>query len=649
MRWSDRGCIGDSRSCHSEQDFPHRLSESIEVHMQIAKAHSVESVNDTSLHATTQFVEDFTRVVKDVDRLMTDIRSVAERETTFGHENGSRTKNGANLSVLTLQQHARSFLQSLSSLARFPDHIPLPYLEFDTDGQILRSNNECVRMLNGGTPVIGRSVFDFLARADIKRFRDHLAAVRQTDKPQHVQLSIFNKRRFLPLELWTRRQLVGGQMSYVGVIEPSEESRHASNSLSSSREGTLASLHALVVSLNNAHTLKSVADAFGDHCRQQFNSPAGMVFIERDGDLQLISHWHSARFSKKSLDPEMIRNGPVARAFRSRGPVLWGRDRTASSKISRHLGQLLDRSRCSSIVFLPISSPPKRPVGVLAMFVSCVDKAAPLVLDALRELARTVTGSVVRARAYDEALAARTTAERAVVRQEEFLSVLSHELKNPMMPILGWAIALGSGTLPAEKQNVAVDGIVRNVRSLNYLIDDLFDVARISAGKLRLARTQMRIQEVAREALSSVQSVAEKKKLRISTDISEGIPPFRADPARLRQVLVNLLNNAVKFTTEGGMIALKIFKRGNSVEFTVTDTGKGIAPKFLPLVFDRFRQDYRSSKPKETGLGLGLAIVREIIGLHGGSIRAYSEGVDKGATFRVRIPMHTKHGQAVHS
>ena len=226
---------------------------------------------------------------------------------------------------------------------------------------------------------------------------------------------------------------------------------------------------------------------------------------------------------------------------------------------------------------------------------------------------------------------------------------LSHELKNRMMPILGWAIALGSGTLPAEKQNVAVDGIVRNVRSLNYLIDDLFDVARISAGKLRLARTQMRIQEVAREALSSVQSVAEKKKLRISTDISEGIPPFRADPARLRQVLVNLLNNAVKFTTEGGMIALKIFKRGNSVEFTVTDTGKGIAPKFLPLVFDRFRQDYRSSKPKETGLGLGLAIVREIIGLHGGSIRAYSEGVDKGATFRVRIPMHTKHGQAVHS
>jgi signal transduction histidine kinase len=283
------------------------------------------------------------------------------------------------------------------------------------------------------------------------------------------------------------------------------------------------------------------------------------------------------------------------------------------------------------------------------MFVSCGDKAAPLVLDALRELARTVTGSVVRARAYDEALVARNTAERAVVRQEEFLSVLSHELKNPMMPILGWAIALGSGTLPAEKQNVAIDGIVRNVRSLNYLIDDLFDVARISAGKLRLARTQMRIQEVAREALSSVQSVAEKKKLRMSTDISEGIPPFRADPARLRQVLVNLLNNAVKFTTEGGMIALKIFKRGNSVEFTVTDTGKGIAPKFLPLVFDRFRQDYRSSKPKETGLGLGLAIVREIIGLHGGSIRAYSEGVDKGATFRVRIPMHTKHGQAVHS
>jgi signal transduction histidine kinase len=288
-------------------------------------------------------------------------------------------------------------------------------------------------------------------------------------------------------------------------------------------------------------------------------------------------------------------------------------------------------------------------VGVLAIVLSSTEKSAPLVVDALRELGRTVSGSFVRALAYDEAQAARTAAEKAVVRQEEFLSVLSHELKNPMMPILGWAIALGSGTLPAEKQNVAIDGIVRNVRNLNYLIDDLFDVARVSAGKLRLQRVQMRIQEVAREALTTVQPAAEKKRLRISTDISEGIPPFLADPARLRQVLVNLLNNAVKFTPEGGMIALKISRRGNSVQFTVTDTGKGIAAKFLPLVFERFQQDYRSSKPKESGLGLGLAIVREIVGLHGGSIRAYSEGPDKGAMFLVRIPMHAKHGEAVHS
>src|SRR5262249_3323322 len=208
---------------------------------------------------------------------------------------------------------------------------------------------------------------------------------------------------------------------------------------------------------------------------------------------------------------------------------------------------------------------------------------------------------------------------------------------------LGWSIALGSGTLPSDKQNLALEGIVRNIRTLNYMIEDLFDAARISSGKLRLQPAETRIQDVAREALAAIQNAVESKKLRISTDISEAIPPFTADSRRLQQVLVTLLNNAVKFTPAGGSVSLHVRRRAGMIECVVSDTGRGIERKFLPFVFDRFRQEDRHSKVHSVGLGLGLAIVREIVDLHGGSIQAMSEGTDKGSTFIVRLPMHRRY------
>jgi len=252
----------------------------------------------------------------------------------------------------------------------------------------------------------------------------------------------------------------------------------------------------------------------------------------------------------------------------------------------------------------------------------------------------------VRARAYDAAIAACVKAVNASHRKDEFITILSHELKNPMMPIMGWAVALSSGTLPLDKQTQALDGIVRNVKALNYLIEDLFDAARISSGKLRLQPAETRIQQVAREALATIQHTAEMKKLRISTDISEAVPPFIADSRRLQQVLINLLNNAVKFTPEGGSVSIKIRRRGDFVECIVADSGKGIERKFLPFVFDRFRQENRPSKLCAGGLGLGLGIVREIVALHRGSVKALSDGPDKGATFILRLPMRRKNGQA---
>jgi signal transduction histidine kinase len=215
-----------------------------------------------------------------------------------------------------------------------------------------------------------------------------------------------------------------------------------------------------------------------------------------------------------------------------------------------------------------------------------------------------------------------------------------------MTPILSWAVALTSGALPRGQQSFALDAIIRNVRALNYLIDDLLDFARISCGKLRLEPAEMRIQEVVREAVTATQQAAEDKKLHITTDISEGVPPFYADPQRVRQVLINLLNNALKFTPPGGSVMLKVVRRGDQVECDVTDTGKGIGPEFLPFVFDRYRQEHRAQREKTAGLGLGLSIVREIVELHGGTVKARSRGPHQGTTLSFRLPLRQKRARA---
>ncbi len=403
----------------------------------------------------------------------------------------------------------------------------------------------------------------------------------------------------------------------------------------------LRSIHELVIDLSRAQTVKSMADRVANYCGKTFRSPAGAIFLERNGDLEIISQWRSRQGPKKHLAEEMIKNGPVARAFRTGKAIFCHTQRTSRSSVSRYLYRLLKQYRSGTVTFLPIRMSEQQPVGVLGMILPHFDEFSSM-RDNLVQLGRVVSGSIVRARAYDEALAARVQAENVIHSKDEFLSMLSHELKNPMMPILGWAVALSSGTLPADKQNVALEGIVRNVRALNYLVEDLFDAARITSGKLRLELGEVRIQDVAREALAAIQHSVESKKLRISTDISEAIPPFIADARRLQQALMNLLNNAVKFTPGGGSVALRVRRYNDNVECIVSDTGKGIERKFLPFVFERFRQENRSSKVRAAGLGLGLAIVREIAELHGGSIEAWSEGSDKGSTFILRLPLRRR-------
>ena len=600
--------------------------------------------NGDSLHPAARFVTDFTGLLTAVDRLMVDVGVTVETA-------GNRPKSNGELSPLTLsgtisalRGHAQSFVKSIKHFGSPLDRIPIPCMELDERARIVRANEECAEILNGSAAQLsGKSLFSFVAGTDIKRLRKYLGVARQTNKPSVVHVSIMNRRGNRRVELRVRRQLVGAEVGYMAVLDSMDQWRYANAITDLKRNGYALSIAELAIQLGHAHTLQSMADIVGTHCSKAFRSPSGMIFIEREGDLQLVSQWCPYHIPRKRLLEGIVKRGPVLRAFRAGEPVFWRVER--HSNIGRYWCGLLRQCRGQSIVFLPIAAPKQRPVGVLVVVLPQVVEFAPVVYDDLVQLGEMLSGFILRARSFDEALAARISAESTIQSKDEFLSMLSHELKNPMMPILGWAVALSAGTLPADKQNLALEGIVRNIRALNYLVEDLFDAMRISSGKFRVELAETRIQDVARQALTAVQHAVESKKLRISTDISEAIPSFMADSHRLHQVLMNLLNNAVKFTPGGGSISLRVRRRNRNVEFIVSDTGKGIERKFLPFVFERFRQEKRPSKVHRAGLGLGLAIVREIVELHGGSIHAFSEGTDKGATFTVRLPMRKRNGR----
>jgi signal transduction histidine kinase/PAS domain-containing protein len=597
-----------------------------------------------SLYPTERFVRDFTRLITDVDRLMADVGSATDKPHAAGKPNGEAQQLTLNGTISALQEHAQSLIRSLRHFEWGLDRIPLPFMELDEKARILSANKECADLFNGSaTPLQGKSLFAFVAGPEVKRLREHLSVARRTNKPTVVQLSIARRGKTCPVELRTLGRSAGRVAWHIAVIQSPDGSNGTPTP--GSKKQTASSMHELIVNLSHAQSLRSVADQVAKYCGRAFRSPAGIMFADHDGKLELISHW-SKRVPQKYLAEESIMSGPAARVFRTGEPVIWHRDRMPRSKASRCIYRLLRRTQAQSITMVPIAATEQQPVGVLAVMLPH-DNIASTLHDEIMVLGQIVSGCIVRARSYEEAVAARAKAEHAMQSKDEFLSILSHELKNPMMPILGWAVALSSQTLPADKQNHALEGIVRNVRALNHLVDDLFDTIRISSGKLRIEPAEIRIQDVAREALTAIQYTAERKKLRISTDISEAIPAFTADPHRLQQVLTNLLNNAVKFTPGGGSISLQIRRRGDTVECIVSDTGKGIEHKFLPFVFERFRQGNGSAKLHAAGLGLGLAIVHEIVELHGGTIEALSEGIDEGSTFIVRIPMRKRHSRQV--
>ena len=247
--------------------------------------------------------------------------------------------------------------------------------------------------------------------------------------------------------------------------------------------------------------------------------------------------------------------------------------------------------------------------------------------------------AIERVSLYNGEREARAQAEEANRLKDQFLATVSHELRTPLNAILGWARMLTSGRIDERTSKHALEVIERNARAQAQLIDDLLDVSRIISGKLRLNICPVEPLHILELAIDAVRPAAEAKDIRLEKHLDPRTGTIPGDPDRIQQIIWNLLSNAIKFTPNGGRVIVTVARAASHIQFTVSDTGQGISSEFLPFVFERFRQADSTVARSHGGLGLGLAIVRHLTELHGGTVQATSEGVGLGASFSVILPV----------
>jgi PAS domain S-box-containing protein len=266
---------------------------------------------------------------------------------------------------------------------------------------------------------------------------------------------------------------------------------------------------------------------------------------------------------------------------------------------------------------------------------------------ALREAQKAAeAANTEKARLLENERLARVEAERASRMKDEFLATLSHELRTPLNAVLGWSSILRGGKNSEQEMAQGLDAIDRNARVQAQIIDDLLDMSRIISGKVRLEVQPLDLPTIVLEAIETIRPGASAKGVRLQTLIDPLNATVLGDPNRLQQVFWNLLNNAIKFTPKGGRVQVLLQRINSHVDVSVIDTGEGISPDFLPHIFNRFEQADPSTTRQHGGLGLGLAIVRSLVELHGGNVRAKSGGIGKGATFIVTLPLTVFHPPA---
>ncbi|MFL5357341.1 PAS domain-containing protein [Archangium sp.] len=441
--------------------------------------------------------------------------------------------------------------------------------------------------------------------------------------------------RGLPL-----RDAAGRIVQWFGTSTDIDDQKRGAESLRFLSEASMV----LTASLDEAATLQQVArlavPVLADWCL--------VDLVGEDGHVERVevAHANPGRAALadwlRCFPPVENPENPSARAMRSDQTVFMPevtRDfEERSAQNPDHL-RAIREMRVRSMVAVPLLAR-GRTLGVLSFFMTEDSGRRHEQSDVLRieELARRAAMALDNARLFSLARAERQRAEEANRLKDDFLATVSHELRTPLTAMIGWVKMLRSGRLAVEKHARALETVDRNAQAQAQLIEDLLDVSRIISGKLRVETRLVRLGEVLQAAMESVRPAADAKGIRVLAELDTGGDGVMGDPGRLQQVVWNLLSNAVKFSPGDSRVWVGLKREEGSVEVTVRDEGPGIPADFLPHIFERFRQLEGGTTRRHGGLGLGLAIVRHLVELHGGTVRATSEGEGRGATFQVRLP-----------
>ncbi len=435
-----------------------------------------------------------------------------------------------------------------------------------------------------------------------------------------------------------------------------------------------AGLQSVTAALSEPLTPAQVAEVIAKQSLAVLHASSAVVALlnENGTELEII---YSVGYPQEI--PEAWRHFPIttpvplAEAVRTGQPI-W--EESTQERIARypHLVENYAQLNYAAWISLPLMVEGRAVGGISINFA----QFSPLSDDDrafMRALSQQCAQAIIRAQLYEAEQRARTEAETANRVKDEFLAVLSHELRTPMNPILGWTKLLRAGKLDAGKTAMALETIERNAKLQTQLIEDLLDVSRILQGKMALNACPVHLVSTIEAAIETLRLAAQTKGIQIQTKLDSTVEPIFGDPGRLQQILWNLLSNAVKFTPSGGRVEVRLqqLKVGRDLtladslplpylpqrlykeverwddhlqpatsyaQIQIKDTGKGINPDFLPHVFEYFRQADSTTTRQFGGLGLGLAIVRHLVELHGGTVRAESPGEGQGATFTVLLP-----------
>jgi signal transduction histidine kinase/CheY-like chemotaxis protein len=394
--------------------------------------------------------------------------------------------------------------------------------------------------------------------------------------------------------------------------------------------------------LSQALTPNQVASAVVEQGLNSLGAHAGTVAClnEAGTDLELVGAVNFpedviSKWKKFSLSTSV----PIADAVREKSPVIvesfaeW-------SNIYPGLGPLASVTGSQALVAFPLIVE-ERMIGAMGLSFSKPQKFSEEDRAFMLALAHQCAQALERARLYETEKHLRTQAETANRMKDEFLATVSHELRTPLTAIVGWSSMLITNKFNEEVTSRAIHTIERNAKAQAQIIEDLLDVSRIITGKLSLNLRPTPLQSIIKTALESLLPAADSKEIKIKSNLDSTSYTVYGDLDRLQQVMWNLLSNAIKFTPNRGEIEVTIERMGSIVQIRVNDTGQGIEKQFLPFVFERFSQADGTSTRKYGGLGLGLAIVRHLIELHGGTVKVESEGINQGTTFTVSLPVMT--------